>query len=213
MKKSLVVLAAVLSLNGVHECHATASITWAAGATGRVYSDVAQTILLAPFGGNSSPTVGCFVQLIYTANGSFGIADLTTANGIAASDAANLAVVATCWIGRAFGSAGGFTGKSFTSPYDAGARFFVRAWTAPSADLTTACLTTASVPTGGSVKYGNSVLWTQTKPLGGITETDPLDLSNVGSFATTLTPVPEPASMALFGLGAVAIALRRKLRS
>lgn len=36
---------------------------------------------------------------------------------------------------------------------------------------------------------------------------------NSGEFALTLTPVPEPASMALFGIGAGVLALRRRFKS
>lgn len=215
MKKQLLAVAACVIAMGLSECNATVTLTWSSGTTGRIYNEngIGSGNELTPAGGNTQPLVGCFLQVIYSVNGNIGLAVTDTSTGIATTDAANNIVVRTCWIGRGVaGAAGRFATAQYISSYPASSKFFLRAWNAPSPDLTTTGLATASIPAAsGSLRYGNSLVYTAGDPAFNTLEN--ADLSNIGSFATTLTPVPEPATMALFGLGAAAIALRRKLRS
>lgn len=212
-KRFLVAIASVLTL-GLMTCQATVTLNWQSGTSGRVYnqSGIGTGNELTPSVGTAGFTTACFMQLIYTSDGNIYDAG-TTGTGIL--DARNT-VVAVAYLGRLVGgTAGQFVGRQYTSSYATGAKFFIRAWNAPSSDLNSSYLTSASIPTtpgaNGAIRYGNSIVYTAGDPLLNPIET--IDLTNIGSFATTLTPVPEPATLALFGLGAAAIALRRKLRS
>jgi len=153
---------------------------------------------------------GCFVQLIYSSDGNIYPAGIS---GDGTTHANNV-VIATTWIGRLIigSGAGRFSGQSFTHSYPVGSSFFIRVWNAASSDYDgTATDTAALVPTGMGVYYGDSNIYaTQANPDAPGGPTDAFVLT--GDWATDLTPVPEPGTFALFGLGILTVALRRKFR-
>lgn len=213
----------ILALVGIAMATATAAsaaVSFSWGTTsGRVYNQngVGAGNELSP----ASRTLynsGCFVQLIYSTDGTIYDA-INSGNGINPAHAAQNIVIATSWISRNIftippGNNGQFSGQAFSHNYAAGSRFFIRAWNAPSSTYNgTVNDVNTSVPTGGSIRYGNSALYTTTADPGAGTAAEQFYLATGDSFATTLTPLPEPATVTLFGLGALALALRRDRKS
>jgi len=160
---------------------ASVTLTWGTG-TNYVY-DISGANLLAP-AEMAYTGSGCFVQLI-KANAEIHPA-VPSGNGVSGGDE----VVGTSWIGEGFiTSLEGRFSSLFVHDLALGVKIYIRAWNAASPDYDgSETNTTASVPTGADVRYGDSLLYATTSDPG--SEPPPSEfftLDNAGgSIATVL---------------------------
>lgn len=200
---------------------ARADISWlSTGIITGPDNNAAPTNFTTPLTGNRfSNTIGFFVQLIYA--GANGVADAAVNAGVGVTG--DDVVISARWIGAGQTSApnGRFTaGSPVANPlppafqYEAaGNKFFVRAWSAPSAGFNTTVLASSLVPTASDVHYGNSALYTSLAPdqdNNGLNDTQTFD---AGAFVVN-TPmvVPEPTTASLIGMGIAGVAMAMKRR-
>lgn len=206
--RKIFILGSLLAIAGMRETRANTTLNWGTGSGTYIITASDSSTRLAPYSQAFSAS-DVFVQLIL-ANGSIHEAG-TSGNGTTGGDT----VLATSWMGRGFFSSSGgeFDGAALSESLAVGSKLYIRAWNAASPDYTGgAAQILASVPTGGSVRYGNSLLYTTTSDPLGPPASETFALDNVGAgFSTTLVAVPEPGTWGLMVVGLVLMGCFRKL--
>ncbi|MFH0953343.1 MAG: hypothetical protein V1873_03335 [Verrucomicrobiota bacterium] len=200
MTKKVVAVALMLVL-----CSSFSSygfIHWFNESTNMVYYNGGVT----PLPGNrTDSTIGCFIQLIWV--GGDGFIDLASNSGTGVTD--DDQVSAYSWMGSGiFSDPNGYVSAT-PDAYTNSGLYYVRAWTAPSADFANGL-----VPTSATNFYGNSPTFNYTKP-------DPessVDFNfgvdgDGGGWSTTLQAIPEPTILGLGLIGAVCLRLYRRRSS
>jgi hypothetical protein len=200
---------------GLFVATAQAAVTFSWGTTtapNRLYSDLGKTVLLQP-SSSSDWTTSCFIQLIWDVSANGLNQAVNSGNGIAGGS--DDQVVATAWVGQGQLTTSGRFSASFTESLAIGSRLYIRAWNAPSSNYSGGATDTAAlIPVAGL--YGDSSTYYSTTgdPLGAPPPNEITTLANFGGgISTTITPVPEPSTVALLGIGLVAVALRRRLKA
>lgn len=197
-------------------------ITWrtTAGAD-RLFLDMTFTtpVTGAPFGAPQNPDLGGFVQLVFLGpDGIFQSEDYTawdTATGLLSSS--DDLIVGKAFVGQGFivntsgefqtSSSGLSTGLDGDGIPIGAMNFVIRFFETASADYAV-----GAVPTSGKYGYAYSTVggaYFQATATGS-TDNNIFTIGN--SFYTNLGPIPEPSSVALFALGAVTLALRRRFK-
>lgn len=157
-------------------------------------------------GDQSDPTVGCFIQLIFDGGDGLDPIDLGNTDGHGGNDQ----VIHWTYIGynTGLGTIPGYfdsgSDVADTSALSIGDTLWMRAWNAPAESG--GDFTAGNAPLSTAIYYGDS--------------TDSYDIPDSGveqqwqlaSSFSTVTAVPEPGTFALFGLGLLTIAARRRLR-
>lgn len=194
----------VILMLSAFTAHGVATISWYTEPPGELRQSDNSTLIV---GNHTDPTLGGFLQLLFVGADGIDTLDYTdwdTPTGLLSSG--NDEVIGTWYVG------GGVLG--FLSPdgaFDAGtsahekpigSQFTVRFFEMPSPNFGTGL-----VPTSGN--YGYSQIFSSTA--------DPVN-SGFESFEihaplfANLGPIPEPGTVALFGIGAVVLALRKRLK-
>lgn len=177
-----------------------ADFTWANTSTNRLYYNGGSVLLP---GNYTDSSIGCFVQLIWA--GADNAIDAAVASGTGVTD--DDQVHATTWIGGNIlgGPAGRYNGGS-TFTTDSNGFYYVRFWTAPSADFANGL-----VPTSTTNFYGNTALWSNpgTEPPGTADQFN--NIPNGGISATlTASAIPEPTIVGLGLIGLMTLRLYRR---
>lgn len=187
MKKIVVIV--VLSVLAV--CQANAGINWFNNLP-ITYAN-GTTPLIASI---DNASVGCFVQLIYA--GANGVIDGAVNSGVGTT--VDDTVVAFGFFGQDDIAATDGIFPIHTVASSSGlvtnGLYFARAWSAPSENFSSGL-----VPTSGTNFYGNSATWSFPGSVPPALDDD-FDFTSSGAFATTLSPIPEPA---MLGLGIVGL--------
>lgn len=174
-------------------------ISWFAGENWLCYASGYPNVLP---GHISDPTVGCFVQLLWV--GPNGVIDPAYFDGGDGTGPTDDLVVSKIWVGYGVGEDGYFNAVELYDgdPIIQGRTYFARVWNAPSPNYAA-----GKIPTGPGVQYANSPTWVYPK----IRPTfDDFDITYAGDLNTTLTPIPEPAALALVACGLLGLRLTRK---
>jgi hypothetical protein len=157
-------------------------------------------------GSKTDPLVGCYIQLLWTgANGLIDDINLSNLDGHGGDDV----VVARGYVG--YGTGLGTTAGYFYSTAVNGASvsaytvgvdaFYMRTWNAPV--TSSGNYTSGYAPLSTATYYGNSA----THVLADSPTYDDWKLTS--GFDTTIAVVPEPTTIALFGIGLALIGFRR----
>jgi len=154
---------------------------------------------------------GALIQLIRD-NNKNGIGLANQANALGLADAVNDEVMDAAWMGHGTANAAnvdGYFTRNRTIAYAAGDVFFVRMWSAPSAGYNVATPKDSLAPaTWGGLQYFD-VAFTALSAVSASFNVNQPGGTGTPSAKVFLQPVPEPATLALFGLGMVALAVRR----
>jgi hypothetical protein len=216
MRKKVIV-ALVLMVAAV-SARASLTITWGVqnnASDPRIYRDSGFTDLLDPAANINNSYDGCFVQLILVGGVSSGSSTPSQATDSGeGTGTSGDTVLATSWIGLGsptFGSPyqGYFVqdNSGFTSSDIAQNDYvFIRAWNNVSSDGSTVPTTGSG---GGAALYGDSPVMQLTVDPDG--DGASVEFYVTSNFSTTLTPVPEPTTLMLLGLGMVGLAIRRRV--
>ncbi len=212
------VLVAFALMIAASSARASLTITWGVQSDTsdpRIYRDSGFTDLLDPAANANNANGGCFVQLILIGGVGTGLSSPSQATDSGdGTGTSGDTVLATSWIG--YGS------PTFLSPYqgwfeqsDGGFTstdieqndyVFIRAWNNVSSDGSTVPTTGSG---GGAALYGDSPVMQLTVDPDG--DGASVDFYVTSNFSTTLTPVPEPTTLMLLGLGMVGLAIRRRV--
>jgi len=191
---------AIACLIALLSASAYADFSWFNLSTNRLYYNGGSTLLP---GSNNDPLVGCFVQLIWA--GADDQIDLAVLSGTGVTD--DDQVVDTAYVGQGIlgGPAGRYNGGTYTDNI-AGDYYYVRFWTAPSANFASGL-----VPTSGTNFYGNTALWLDpgNEPP---SATDEFNSIPNGGISATLTAsaIPEPTIVGLGLIGLMTLRLYRR---
>lgn len=190
---------AIACLIALLSASAYADFEWFNTSTNRLYYNGGSTLLA---GNQTDNTIGCFVQLIWA--GADDQIDIAALSGDGTTDDDD--VVDTTWVGGGLfgGPAGRYTYPSTVTADNPG-YYYVRFWTAPSADYSSGL-----IPTSSTNFYGNTALWSNpgTEPPSAADVFN--NIPNGGISATLVaSAIPEPT---LLGLGLVGLLTLRMYR-
>lgn len=202
MKKLVCAVGLALVLSAF-SAHGVATINWGTGPSG----DLLQSDNSTPIVGNhTDSSLGGFLQLIFVgANGLDAVSytEWDTPTGLLSSG--NDQIVGTSWVGEGilgFLSPNGDFLASDVHSMPIGSQFVIRFFETASPNFGSGL-----VPTSGNYGISSTFVSTGNPDAGG---TDDFNI-NSGLF-TNLGPIPEPGTVALFGIGAVVLALRKRLK-